>query len=428
MDLLLELARKQLENQFLTGGAVLVVFTGLLALLRNVPRHLWAWALRNFVTTVDIADHDPAFYWVQQWLGKQPYTEKRARLLTASTRTRPVNQQTRDIEEPRERKRNITEVVFSPAPGHHLIRFQGHYILLTRVRREGDSVMGEVAYHESMVFQTFSREVIRDLIFAARDIAFPPADNRIAILRANYNGWRVVQRRPPRSCDSVVLYGDTLSEIRQDLVSFFESKQWYTDHGIPYQRGYLLLGPPGSGKTSTVIALASLFDRDIHIISLSMLSDNQLVQLISELPEHALVLVEDVDCLFNQRERKAEVSDKVSFSGFINAIDGVSAPPGRVLFMTTNHVENLDAALLRPGRVDRRFEFKDADSDMAQRLFLRFFPGMGTLAQQFGDQVQGNGLSMAVLQEHLLLNRNSAVAAANLIKDGRRGGEEAAAT
>ena len=422
MDALLDLVRKQLENQFLTGGAVLVLFTGLLALLRNVPKHLWAGALRSFVTTIDISDHDPAFYWVQKWLGDQPYTKDRARLLTASTRTLPVTNKYVEPEEalPTRRKRQVTEVVFSPAPGRHLIRFQGHYILLTRVRREGDSVLGEVAYHESIVFQTFSREVIRDLIYEAREAAFPPEDNRIAIMRANYNGWRVVQRRHPRSCESVVLAGDTLNEIKQDLISFFDAKQWYTDHGIPYQRGYLLLGPPGNGKTSTVIALASVFNRDIHIVSLSTVGDAQLASLVAELPEHAVVLIEDVDCLFDQRERKSDASEQLSFSGFINAIDGVSAPPGRVLFMTTNHVESLDPALLRPGRVDRRFEFKNADPDMAERLFEQFFPGVGHLAKHFGDQVResANELSMAALQEHLLTNRDSAVAASNL-KVGR---------
>jgi chaperone BCS1 len=210
-----------------------------------------------------------------------------------------------------------------------------------------------------------------------------------------------------------------LTEIQQDMTKFFASKNWYMEHGIPYQRGYLLLGSPGNGKTSSVVALASYFKRDIYIMSLATMCDTSLMSVMAELPEHALVLIEDVDCLFQKRERQGGM-EPLTFSGFLNAIDGVSSAPGHVLFMTTNHLELLDPALIRPSRVDRRFEFKNADPDMAERLFEQFFPGVGHLAKHFGNQVReaADEFSMAALQEHLLTNRDSAVAASNL-KVGR---------
>lgn len=413
-----DLIKSQLENQFFSGGALLVVFTAILALMRNVPTQIWAWIQRRFITRVDIADHDPAFFWVQKWLGEQQYTKERARLLTASTRTRPVNQGGPEIiEKASGRKRQLTEVVFSPAPGHHLIRFRGHYILIHRIRNQGESLLGEVAYHESLEFRALSREIIRELIYEAREAAFPPEDNRVAIMKATYNDWRIAQRRPPRPADSVVLSGRLFEEIRDDLVWFFGAKEWYTDHGIPYQRGYLLLGPPGNGKTSLVIALASAFDRDVHIIQLAGLNDHNLTHLMSDLPEHAIVLMEDVDRLYHKREKTEDSNDNLTFSGLINAIDGVFASTGRILIMTTNHPEVLDSALIRPGRVDRRFEFKNADEDMGRRLFERFFPEELELAKVFGKNVASSikDLSMADLQEHLIHYREDPQSAADKI-------------
>jgi chaperone BCS1 len=422
---LVEIVRKQLENQFLTGGMVLVIFTALLAMLRNAPRQLWAWVKRRFITTIDISDHDPAFFWIQKWLGEQTYTRDKARLLTASTRMMPVNQQNKAPDVVGgyifNRKRQLTEVVFSPAPGRHLIRFQGHFILLTRDRRTGEGILGELAYHESFIFQTFSRQVVHDLIFEARETAFPPEDNRIAILRPSYMNWRVMQRRLPRDLDSVILEGDTTAELLKDLAWFFRAASWYADHGIPYQRGYLLYGPPGNGKTSIVVALASAFDRDIYILSLTGLSDSILIALMGELPEHALVLIEDIDRAFHARERTKDTNEQLTFSGFLNAIDGVSAPPGRVLFMTTNHTDLLDEAIVRPGRADRHFEFKNASPNMAYRLFLRFFPEQEHLATSFEKQVAvgTRTYSMADLQEHLIKHREDAEAAAMLIPYGK---------
>jgi chaperone BCS1 len=63
-----------------------------------------------------------------------------------------------------------------------------------------------------------------------------------------------------------------------------------------------------------------------------------------------------VDVLFNQREKK---EGNVSFDVFINALDGVVSKEDCMIFMTTNHIDNIDEALMRPGRVDTQLEFKE---------------------------------------------------------------------
>lgn len=85
-------------------------------------------------------------------------------------------------------------------------------------------------------------------------------------------------------------------------------------------------------------------------LSSSDMDDDALNRLLSEAPERSIILLEDVDAMFVQRDQVQK--QKLSFSGFLNALDGVRSQEGQVLFMTTNHKERLDPALLRPGRAD----------------------------------------------------------------------------
>jgi chaperone BCS1 len=135
---------------------------------------------------------------------------------------------------------------------------------------------------------------------------------------------------------------------------------------------------------------------DVYIVSLSRsgLDDNALQELIAELPEKCIVLMEDIDAAFhhsisrtpeNPETLKAIAGDKsgpappstdtpkISLSGLLNALDGVGAQEGRLLFATMNRYKTRDAALRRPGRMDVHVEFKLASQYQATQLFKRFY-------------------------------------------------------
>ena len=91
-----------------------------------------------------------------------------------------------------------------------------------------------------------------------------------------------------------------------------------------------------------------------------------------------------------------------------------------MLFLTTNHPERLDPALIRPGRVDRKIELGYATPDQARRLFLWFYRDsslssaeLGREADRFAAQVPVRKLCMAAIQEHLLRHRRAPEAAAH---------------
>jgi chaperone BCS1 len=208
-----------------------------------------------------------------------------------------------------------------------------------------------------------------------------------------------------RTLESVIL--EKSEDILKDMHTFLMSKEWYNRMGIPYRRGYLFHGPPGNGKTSLCKAFAGELQLDICVLSLSSpdVTDGKLTQILRVTPVRSLVLLEDVDAVFVQRETSEPI--KLSFSGLLNAIDGVVSQEGRIFIMTTNHIEKLDPALIRPGRCDVKLEVRNASRSQLAAMFVRFFPGRDAEAGSFADQIPEYRVSMAEIQNHLLQHKDS---------------------
>lgn len=178
---------------------------------------------------------------------------------------------------------------------------------------------------------------------------------------------------------------------------------------MPYRRGYLLSGPPGTGKSSIVLALASHLGRSVYALNLaSVTEDATLMEAFAEVPAGAILLVEDIDAMRISKSRveankpgEPPSVGLTTLSGLLNAIDGVAAPEGRLLVMTSNHPEQLDAALIRPGRVDLHERFDLLGPAEVRRMFLRFHPGATAQAAQFAATL-GRPVSPAELQCLLL--------------------------
>ncbi|KAI9333535.1 hypothetical protein DFJ73DRAFT_854131 [Zopfochytrium polystomum] len=207
--------------------------------------------------------------------------------------------------------------------------------------------------------------------------------------------WGRICSRPPRPLDSIVLAPGLMDDMLNDIQTFLTSETWYQQRGIPYRRGYLLYGPPGTGKTSCIFALAGHFKQSLCIVSLSSpeLSDGDLSRLLTSAPKNSFLVLEDVDVGIGRRkevlkseETNADSSDdendavknmgpnpSITLSGLLNALDGLAAQEGRIVFLTTNSLSSLPPALRRPGRCDRRLHFGLAERETAAQLFERIF-------------------------------------------------------
>lgn len=410
MNAIWEFIQHQLAtNQLFGGGLILMVGGGLLAYFREVPSRIWQWLRRRWLMEIDILDRDPAFEWIDKWLAQHSYSRDRARSLTVKTMS--VDYSERQADPTMDSRPRI---LFSPAPGEHIFFYRGRLVILNRERPKADGSNSQaINVRESFSIHIFSRDrdIARRLLEDARDVALPPGDNRLAIHRASYSSWDEQMKRLPREPDSVVLRDGLMNSLIEDVRSFLTRRNWYVERGIPYRRGYLLYGPPGTGKSSAVLAIASAMKMDIAILSLanSSLDDDDLCQLLSNCPVNSIVLIEDIDCVFVERKATEDKANKLTFSGLLNAIDGVAAGEGRILFATTNHIERLDPALIRPGRIDRKELIGYADQQQLRRMFVRFFGDSDpSMADYFADSLKDLELPMSAVQTFLIKHAESA--------------------
>lgn len=417
LQLLIDNLAQALQNQFLSGGLVLMVTAAILALCRKLPEYLWKFLLRRFTVTVDVSNDDPLFAWVSLWLAELPYS-LRARSLTATSER---DDHGRVVSPTLGDRNEIPQILFTPAPGAHLFRYGRRLVWLSREQKEtpgkDDSIM---SFWKREVFKIrvigFSQKAARLVLEEARTVALRRRHRKIEIFAAHYDSWQQVDERDPRSLATVFLPEGVTERLTGDLDAFLKSQQWYAERGIPWQRTYLFHGVTGSGKTSLIMAMAGHFRMNVHLLNLGnpYLTDDSLLQLLARVPSRSFVLLEDIDAAFNQREKSDEAKNKLTFSGLLNALNGAASKDGAVVFMTTNHIERLDPALIRAGRADVKQEFGPATADQANRMFCAFFPEAGG-ADGFGDKVEALRLSMCDVQNHLIDHKDSSVKALNLL-------------
>jgi chaperone BCS1 len=232
------------------------------------------------------------------------------------------------------------------------------------------------------------------------------------------DGWDCVEGYSPRGLASVVFEPREKEHLLEDVGQFRRSKQRYQQLGVPYHRGYLFYGPPGTGKTSLVSALAAHSGMSIYFINLGEFNDRRLMSAANQVPANSVLLFEDIDCMRGSQSRdglglgdgkdgtdtpKANASGNgVTLSGLLNVLDGFHAPSGVLFMMTTNHVDKLDPALLRPGRIDYKLYLGKASDQQKVELYRRFFPEASEQEAREFVQASRSAETMAEFQGLLL--------------------------
>ncbi|CAO2835427.1 unnamed protein product [Amaranthus hypochondriacus] len=236
-------------------------------------------------------------------------------------------------------------------------------------------------------------------------------DHRVRDIRLFTNsstGWKTVPFTHPASFETVSMDAELKIKIKSDLETFLKSKQYYHRLGRVWRRSYLLYGPSGTGKSSFVSAMAKCLSYDVYDLDISKIeNDSDLKFILLQTSPRSLILVED----FDKYVVKPPSSMAVSMSGLMNFMDGVvnSCCEERVMVFTMTGKEEIDPAILRPGRIDVHIYFPLCDFNNFKSLANNY---LGIKEHKLFSQVEemfntGATMSPAEIGELMIVNRNS---------------------
>nr|CAD7411922.1 unnamed protein product [Timema cristinae] len=359
------------DNPYFGAGFGLFGIGAGAALLRKGLQGSLIFFRRHYMITLEVPCRDKSYQWLLQWI-----TEKGAR------KTQHLSVETSF--EQKDTGQVKTKYDFIPGVGTHFFSYGGTWIRVERVREQQTLDLHMGVPWETVTLTAFGRDKILyfNILEEARQMALKRHEGKTIMYTALGSEWRQFGHpRKPRPLQSVVLDAGISERVLADVREFIGNPGWYIDRGIPYRRGYLLHGPPGCGKSSYITALAGELQFGICVLNLSErgLTDDRLNHLLSVAPQNSIVLLEDVDAAFSSREDSMQAKaayeglNRVTFSGLLNCLDGVASTEARILFMTTNYLDRLDPALIRPGRVDLKEYVGHCSHCQLQQMFLRFY-------------------------------------------------------
>jgi len=394
---------------------------GIAFVVQYFSDYLWATLEAHFMSTVDVRTDDEAYNMLMGWVASQRFSQGARRFIVNTNLNSRSWFLWRSLDEDEAEEGEDTNnqeggarkkgFSYTPTFGSHYFWYKGRLLIFRRNQNRDQNSVLMASEREEISICCFGRDprVLKELLIEARQ-AYNKRDERKTLI---YRGttrtgsteptWQRCLARNSRPLSTVILNEKVKQDLIQDVVDYLDpnTRRWYSNRGIPYKRGYLLYGPAGCGKSSMALALAGHFEKmRIYIISLNSVtaSEENLASLFAELPRRCVVLLEDIDTagLTHTREAPKAAVDpsddvvpgqltpgapavanpppgRLSLSGLLNILDGVASQEGRILIMTTNHLEKLDKALIRPGRVDMIIKFDRADKDMISSIFRAIF-------------------------------------------------------
>ncbi len=302
--------------------------------------------------------------------------------------------------------RSDQRLIFVPSLSNSAFMFEGS--LVTVERTVESPVKGSMSRDQKLLvlkFRTYeAREKFIKLASSEFEKLFLVADRNPSNWIRSFDGyeWDRV-RKIKKTKDSVFLSDGKLEKIIDHVKKFDESEELYMKIGSGWSTGVCLYGPAGTGKSSMAEVIASETKRDICLLNLDAISGDQTWgKLLSSVPERAIVLIEDIDTfkVSNDRDEvKSEGSKNISLSGLLNFLDGGMTPHGAIFVITTNKIDVLDEAVIRPGRIDLSVELGYVNSAQVEDIIFGI-SGVRTTVASCRDKVSPAEV-MKIFRSHI---------------------------
>lgn len=261
--------------------------------------------------------------------------------------------------------------------GSGLARWNGTWIWYT-LRIDENAKTFNVVEVLTLAFLTRDRSVVTRFVAEALDDATQDRET-IDIHHKGSGGWRAIPR-VKRPVETVFANAGMKAALLGKIEWFLANEAWYRQRGLTYKLVVLLHGEPGTGKSSLIQAIASRFNRDLYCV-------DQLQALGPEIGRfrNGILAIEDIDTLGSLRREAVDPGDgptegpapspKVLLHGVLNTLDGLATPHGLITIITTNHLDALDPAMVRPCRIDLKLEVGPLDYSAFAEMFASYYDG-----------------------------------------------------
>lgn len=267
--------------------------------------------------------------------------------------------------------------------GVHILRYRGRFLFIRKEIINESAIKIQTRIIVTSIGRSHEplRELVQDLVPDKRE-GFIPIYNF-----GRHVNWFLAGSIRATKISDLALNPGSIDTILKEIDTFASRKDIYFKFGLPHKITYLLHGKPGSGKTALVRAIAGELNFGIYTIQMNNIDDEGFFEALSNVPLKTILLLEDIDAVHVSRMTAAnddeEKAPSLSLGGILNALDGIAPLEGCIVIMTTNHIEKLDPALRRKGRVDGEIELPIIEPPAVQKHFEKLYPGISNMVDPF---------------------------------------------
>ncbi len=242
------------------------------------------------------------------------------------------------------------------------------YVTKTKIVSQNAKIYAKTMEHLKM-FMTHYAEYCEHNIYKLSQ------NKKIYMYTVVDSRWRIAKSDNNNSWKNVFISENHKTTLNERIKTFLleSERKRCVDLGHPYKLNILLYGVPGAGKTTIIKTLSNVFKRKLYLFNFSPeITDSAFSKLWSDIPENSIVAFEDIDAYFNRRVKTSD-NRNVNFSSLLNQLDGIqNSDRGLITVLTANHINNLDPALVRPGRIDLIIHFDYPEESVIRQAFEYF--------------------------------------------------------
>ncbi len=177
--------------------------------------------------------------------------------------------------------------------------------------------------------------------------------------------WRGYDKSCKKTFKNCIYSREIYNDVTKRIDNWLDSKDRYHELGIPYKIGFIFHGIPGTGKSSMHHCIASRYNMKTYIIDSKIIKNDNMMRIIGHIPKRSIILFEDIDIMIKdlnrEKEKKHEEKEKESksviFKNILDILDGYILLNESIIIMTTNKIDDIDPAIIRPGRIDYKYKF-----------------------------------------------------------------------